>query len=282
MNTFVFLPLTMAKRTKKSGAELATENELLKLKMMAEFGGDFTGSENLPPEVEHLFLKQINKFHQLHEKAGLIKIWDYIGTPLYNKVHDLSDKEIPRELKKIKRLLSKNGIIVETLSGVNDREMYRFITEEIFKHQIQDIRMPRWTIHMSYEEFHPSDEYDIKNQCGSALALIFDKHYLHADFLFTDEMQSAIGLSMEKEELFEKIDLFKSVFNNIKFSGAEFQLIDIDQEQQKAHVQVGVDFKTQVQKGRRFKQEYSEVEFWLKKDRQTSWWMIERLKCDRI
>ena len=95
----------MAKRKKKSADELTTENELLKLKMMAEFGGDFAGSEHLPPEIEHVFLKQINRFHHLHEKAGMIKIYDFIGAPLYNHVHDLSDKEIKKELKK-----KKNGV----------------------------------------------------------------------------------------------------------------------------------------------------------------------------
>ena len=123
----------MAKRKKKSDIELTTENELLKLKMMAEFGGDFAGSEHLPPEVEHIFLKQISRFHQLHEKASMVKIYDFIGAPLYDHVHDLSDREVKKELKKLLSLLRKKGIVVETLSGVGDKEMYRFVTEEIFR-----------------------------------------------------------------------------------------------------------------------------------------------------
>jgi hypothetical protein len=45
----------MAKRKKKSAEEIATENELLKLKMMAEFGGNFIGTDQIPPEIEHQF-----------------------------------------------------------------------------------------------------------------------------------------------------------------------------------------------------------------------------------
>jgi hypothetical protein len=267
----------MAKRKKKSGTELTTENELLKLKMMAEFGGDFAGSEHLPPEVEHVFLKQINKFHQLHEKAGMISIYDFIGSPLYNHVHDLSDKEIKRELKKLISLLRKKGIVVETLSGIGGKEMYRFVTEEIFKQQIQDIRMPNWTIHMLYEEFHPSDEFDIKNQCGTALAFIFDKSFTNADFVFADEMKSDLGLGMEKDELIEKIDTFKLEYNQMQFLGAEFKSIQIDKKNNIAHVSVIAEFKTQVQKGRRFKSESAEVNFMLTKDQSIQYWMIEQL-----
>lgn len=272
----------MAKRKKKSSTELTTENELLKLKMMAEFGGDFAGSEHLPPEVEHVFLKQINKFHQLHDKAGMVRIYDFIGAPLYNHVHDLSDKEIKKELKKLLILLRKKGIVVETLSGVDDKEMYRFVTEEIFKQEIQNIRMPNWTIHMLYEEFHPSDEFDIKNQCGTALAFIFDKGFVTADFVFLDEMKSELGLGIEKEELIEKIDTFKLGYNQILFIGAEFKSIDIDNENNIAHVSVGADFKTQTQKGKRFKTENAEVNFTLVKEPNTQFWMIEQLLCDRL
>lgn len=272
----------MAKRKKKTGPELTTENELLKLKMMAEFGGDFAGSENLPPEVEHAFLKQINRFHQLHDKAGLIKIYDFIGEPLYNHVHDLSDKEIPKELKKLLKMLAKKGIVVDTLSGVPDREMYRFVTEEIFKQEIQNIRMPNWTIHLIYEEFHPSDEFDIKNQAGHALAFMFDKAFTNADFVFTEEMKSDIGLSMDREELIEKIDTFKLGFNQMQFTGAEFKRIDIDEQTHSAQVLVIAEYRTQTQKGRRFKVETSEVHMTLTRDADTQFWMVSQLMSDKL
>ena len=272
----------MAKRKKKTISDITTENELMKLKMMAEFGGDFAGSENLPPDIENMFLKQINKFHQLHDTAEMVKIYDFIGAPLYDHVHDLSAKEITRDLKKLKKLLNKKGIMVETLSGVGDKEMYRFVTEEVFKQEIQNIRIPNWTIHLIYEEFHPSDEFDIKNQCGLAMAFIFDKSFITADFVFMDEMKNAIGLSMEKEELIEKIDTYKLGFNQMAFTGAEFVNIEIDQENNSAHVDVIAEYRTQVQKGRRFKNDTAEITFELVKDISTQYWMIEQVVFDRL
>jgi hypothetical protein len=272
----------MAKRRKKSNSELSTENELLKLKMMAEFGGEFVGSEQLPPDVEHAFLKQISRFQQKHQTAPMVKIYDFIGTPDYNLVHDLSDKEVPKELKKLLRILRKKGIIVDTLSGVSDREMYRFITEEIFKQEIQNIKMPNWAVHMVYEEFHPSDEFDIKNQCGHALAFLFDKQYFAVDFIFAEEMKNHIGLSMDREELIEKIDTFKLGFNQMEFTGAEFKVIEITDDKLHAHVEVMADYRTQLLKGRRFKSDSALIEIDLIKDPETNFWLIESLKYDQL
>ena len=272
----------MAKRKKKSNNDLNTENEFLKLKMMAEFGGEFMGSDQLPPAVENVFLKQINKFQSLHQKAEMVKIFEFIGSPAYNHVHDLSDKEILRDLKKIQKILQKKGIIVESFSGISPREMYRFIIEEIFKQDIQNIKMPNWLMHMVYEEFHPSDEFDIKNQCGYALALLFDTHFSATDFIFAEEMKSDIGLSIDREEIIQKIDTFKVGYNQLEFVGAEFKQIDMTEDKSSAHVQALVDFRTQTQKGRRFKSEQEEIQFTLIKDPDTGMWVVEQIVFNRL
>jgi hypothetical protein len=135
----------MAKKSKKSNEDLASENDFLKLKMMAEFGGDFMASGDLPPEVENQFLKEIGKFHKMHEQAKMITIYDLIDRPEYNHVHDLSPSEVTKELKKLRKKLDKKGIQVESITAdLPDKEMYRFITEEVFKHEILDIQMPNW------------------------------------------------------------------------------------------------------------------------------------------
>ena len=272
----------MAKRKKKTSTDINTENEFLKLKMMAEFGGEFMGSDQLPPEVENVFLKQISKFQSLHQKAEMVKIFEFIGSPAYNHVHDLSDKEVIRDLKKIQKALQKKGIIVESFSGITPREMYRFITEEIFKQDIQNIKMPNWHMHMVYEEFHPSDEFDIKNQCGYALALLFDTHFTATDFIFAEDMKSDIGLSIDKEEIIQKIDTFKVGYNQLEFIGAEFKDIDITEDKAAVRVEILVDFRTQSQKGRRFKTEQEEIQLQLIKDSDTGMWVVEQIVFNKL
>src|SRR5690606_22942096 len=44
----------------------------------------------------------------------------------------------------------------------DDMVIYRFITEELVEHQMDDMRIPGMTLHYAYEEFHPNHDYDLR------------------------------------------------------------------------------------------------------------------------
>ncbi len=272
----------MAKRKKKSAEEIATENELLKLKMMAEFGGNFIATDQIPPEIEHQFLKQISKFHKKNDAAHLVPIYDYIGMPSYNHLSDLGEKEIAKELNKLLKLLARKGIMAQTLGGVSDKEMYKWITEELFKHEVQNIHIKDWTIQFFYEEFHPSDEFDIKNQVTNAVSLLFEGNLLGMELIFSEDMKNEIGLSLDREEFVEKLENFKSRFHQILVEDLHFKLIDIDIELNTAHVLCEVEYRTQTQKGRKFKINHTTLEANLTKDETTQLWMVTQLLFDDL
>ena len=48
---------------------LRMENELLRLKIQAEHGGQSHTSGELPPEIENMFLKNVMAFEQNYAKA---------------------------------------------------------------------------------------------------------------------------------------------------------------------------------------------------------------------
>ena len=78
------------------------ENEILKLKMMAERGGYFSESaEYLPPEVEAEFLKNIQLFEDSFDNAEEISVYECIGKPEYKDVHELPSRRIKGRDKKI-------------------------------------------------------------------------------------------------------------------------------------------------------------------------------------
>src|SRR5688572_28852339 len=88
------------KRTITNGDEpsfdLPVENELLMLKLRAEFGAEcITGGDDIPPVVVNDFLKSVYEFEQkFREPRELIKIYDKIprlSEFLFKFIHGLKE-----------------------------------------------------------------------------------------------------------------------------------------------------------------------------------------------
>ena len=159
--------------------------------------------------------------------------------------------------------------------------MYRFVTEELFKHEIEDVKVRGWVHQFIYEEFHPNPEYDVRSATFYGLQAIFDKGIIFFDDNYSEEMKDSIGLSMEPDELREKIEEFWNRFNNIKMDGYVCEKIEIDNEAGTANLVYNVTYKTQTEKGRKYKKENTAVEFNLVRSKfSDSWWEIKQVITD--
>lgn len=267
------------KRKKKKADEVSDENEFLKLKMMAEFGGNFVGSDDIPPEVENQFLKQIITFHQQNEGAAKISIYKFIGEPEYNHVHDLSDKEVKRELKKIMRRLNKYGVTLDVLAPTTpESEIYRFVTEELFKLEVSDIKVKGWTNQYVYEDFYPNAEYDIKSAVHHIILGLFDKNAQLFDEFVVEDLKDNLGLMTDPEELRSKAENFKNQYHDVILVGYDFINIQFKETNGTAYVLADVTFKTQKQAGRRTARHVATVELYLRRDSLVkSIWQLTRL-----
>jgi len=92
------------------------------------------------PKIENKFLKQILEFE--HRTASVIKqkVYHLLGEPEVKKLEELDDETVGIAVKRLTLLLFENNI--EVLWG-DERDhwvKYRFITEEIFEHEMQDPR----------------------------------------------------------------------------------------------------------------------------------------------
>jgi hypothetical protein len=271
------------KRKKKSSGDLGTENELMKLKMMAEFGGNFMGSEDIPPEVENEFLKQIISFHKQHENSALTSVYKYIGEPEYNHVKDMGDPEVDRELKRLMKLMEKNGVSLSVLAETPKREIYRFVTEELFKHQIEDVKVKGWVNQFVYEEFYPNQDYDVRNAVLYCLQSIFNKGHMFFEDHYSEEMKNALNLTIDAEEFKEQIESFWNRFNNIKLDQYDLVKLEIDKENRVARVICNLSYKTQTEKRKKFKLEHTTAEIALELSKyMDSWWEIKQVICDAI
>lgn len=145
---------------------LKNENEFLKMKMMLESGARFgsMSEESLPPEIENQFLKNIMAFETQAQEMKMIKVFDKIERPGHFKpVGEIADDNIDNAWKALDEYLNKYGIELDFLSPkVTTRELYRFTTEELFEHEMNDMNVSGMVSCFTYDEFYPDHEYENK------------------------------------------------------------------------------------------------------------------------
>ncbi len=145
--------------------KLRLENEIRKIKLELEKGAKFFQSEDmpdLPPEIENEFLNYIEHFEKISESSSKITVYEKLGKPSIIDVSGYTDDELSVELDDLFEQLNDHNIYVNSNYEVEDAEMYRFITEDIFKQELFEIDTMEGVItHFNYEEFYPDDIKDI-------------------------------------------------------------------------------------------------------------------------
>jgi len=202
---------------------LRIENEILKLKMQAESCAFFSGSDNLPPEVENEFLLHVQQFEDAWKNVKYVKIHDLVGKPDFKKAGELSDSEVKDGLEKLLKLLNGHDINLAVSDQYDPRIIYRFITEELFEHETDDLQLPGMTKDFVYEEFHPNHNTDIE-EC----ARIFLEHWFEQSFEHSWELNDPFILSdattISKDMVLKKMNYFFESF--VSFSNCQFTNIE--------------------------------------------------------
>lgn len=152
---------------------LPLENELLMMKLKAEFGAVCTTShEEIPPVVVNEFLKSVYEFEQrFRDPRRRLTIYEKIGKPLFEKAEVLQPKQIGIALKRLMDVLHAHKLELDVLGKYEDKVIYRFMTEEFFNYEMEELDLPGYIHHFCYEEFHPNHEIDIRTR---AVAFITD------------------------------------------------------------------------------------------------------------
>src|SRR5690349_7475369 len=140
--------------------QLRNENDFLKMKLMLERGATFgTGDDEneIPPEIENKFLSNIIDFEKQFDEGRRITVYEKLGKPeKFKPVKDIPSAQFGKAWKDLSVYLEKNGIGLDACSpNVTDQELYRFVIEELFNHEIDDINIPGMMTCFIYDEFHP-------------------------------------------------------------------------------------------------------------------------------
>lgn len=224
------------KKKKKSASDLNFENELRKAKLQLEKGAHIHSSGNIPPELESMFLDHIEKFDKAYRNSKSVSIFEKIGKPKFKLAGKLTDKGIKRELNSLMKKMNRKGIIVESVCRVEEREMYRFITEELFLHKINNIPIKGMMTHFTYEEFHPNHEYDIKSLTeGLIREILSDREKIEA-FYFEKKLKTSSGKISGAGNVLEKINFIRSFYSNFELDKLEFSNLLINEKKTRAEV----------------------------------------------
>ena len=203
---------------------LHIENEILKLKMQAESNAIFVTDKDLPPDIEHFFLKNVQQWEEAYKNIKQVKVYDYIKRPEYKAEETLTDDEIPRELERITETMRLNNICLHVEDNYDPRIIYRFITRELFEHETDDMQMPGMVQNFTYEEFHPNHQLDIQRRTMDFFEDYFERKFNEYSWELNELFILADGRTLSKQEVLSKMQkLFDSYtsFSNVQFAIGE-------------------------------------------------------------
>jgi hypothetical protein len=225
------------------------DNGLKKKELEEKYGAHFSEFNELPPEIENQWLNSIDEFEKQHENAELTTVWDYIGKPDYKTINELKLEEISKELKRLIELMSENNIDLSTLCDVDDAELFRFVTEELFKEEIENIRIPGMMSCFTYEEFHPNAKLDIEQAVEYLFEMTLGKMKNVSgtgyDLLYigTDNFKDSDGNSIEKQRVIDSINNFLNSFDSFEIVSYEEKGFEIKLNETDAQVTFSIHFK---------------------------------------
>ncbi len=213
------------------------ENEEKKKQLTEEHGayfGNINNDNDLPLEIESQFLDHIMAFENAFKSANVIKLYDFLEQPPFRKVEELTDAEITEELNRLMELMANKSVSLDTICEVDNRELYRFITEELFLEEKDDIQIPGMISHYTYEEFHPNHEHDIREHSYN-----FVSSYLNKE---SDYYTTFMSGEAEKAEWHNH---FRQAFSTFHLN--DFTIKELVFDTEKAVVQFDCDFVGKVE-----------------------------------
>ncbi|MBL7700434.1 MAG: hypothetical protein JNK79_19870 [Chitinophagaceae bacterium] len=187
--------------------DLPLENELLILKLKAEFGTECTrGGEDMPPEVVNEFLKSVYEFeHKFREPHSLVTVYEKLGRPSFRKADTIPESHIAKELKRINEMLGQHQLELDVLGEYPDRQIYKFITEEFFYQQMDDLEMKGYIHHFCYEDFHPNYEMEIRQRSTEFLTQWFSRQLGEYSWQLADPFVHPDSREFSKEIILKRI-----------------------------------------------------------------------------
>ncbi|ELR70252.1 hypothetical protein C900_03937 [Fulvivirga imtechensis AK7] len=226
--------------------KLQQENNLLKLKLMAEHQAQFPEQDENPlnPEQENAWLNYIYNFEALHKNAKKISVYERIGRPEFQREEDLNDEMIEKELDRLYEVMHQHSVVLDCCCEYEARVIYKFITEELFEYEIEDldVKIEGMFTHFIYEEFYPNHDDDLRRYTHEFLeALLERKWNKYDEHVLCRHILDKEG-EISEEVLIERIKLFQQAWESFKVTTREILNVQFDEEKGEAKVDVSLKY----------------------------------------
>jgi hypothetical protein len=190
-------------------------------------------SDDCPEEIKKAFLESVTAFEKAAKSAKRCKIFDILGQPSFSREEAIPEDQIEKKLIDLRVMMCMKGIEIDSIYEVADREMYRFITEEVFEIEIDHLDLPGYVTHFIYEEFYPNHREDIK-----AVITEFIYSYLNKE----DEKYRL--LYGKEDPVHSRMENFRNIFD--RFSLLKFKIEEINFTEEESTVVFHIDFAATV------------------------------------
>ncbi len=201
---------------------LKVENEVIKMKLMLEHGAEFSHNEAAPPlspEAEHQFLQYVMNVERQEQMAREVTVYELLGSPTqFPPEAELTDELLAERLRKLTQCMKGRGIELTVFSpNVTGREIYRFITTELFSHRMLHIQMPGMVTCFIYDEFHPDYPYEnARTAVNECLKEIFSVRDLQWVFQYEQLVALNDHRALTIDQFRKTINSFKRRFTHIE------------------------------------------------------------------
>ena len=215
------------------------ENDILKLKLQAEFGANIGSmGEQVPPEIEQQFLQHVYEFEKAWESKVESTVGDWLGHPVFAFFQDIPAEEQQAEYVNVLALYAEKGISVDFLHEYPLETKYRFAAEELLHLQTRFVKMPGLVIGFTYEEFYPNHAAEMEQR---ASAFIEGWLELNAEKCLENcskEMIDHLGFT-DQEKIAKKMTLIFDSYTKCSDTHFEIDQVSYDLQHNTADATIG-------------------------------------------
>lgn len=191
----------------------------------------------LPPALEAQMLDQIMAFEKQKKSATEISLFEYLKKPKFKPIEDLTSEEIILEKERLLKVFARKGVMLSSVMPVEDREMYRFMTQEFFEIPMLNVHIKGFVRQFFYEEFYPNDELLLLQTIQ-----IFFEHYFH------DNPSIELGAICQENAL-DFLKNFRSLYE--RFENFKSEMVRREIKKIKAHIYFDVEWDAYIENSRK-------------------------------